>query len=135
MHTSAQILPVEGYDPEMAENFTDTTYVKLTPSMKKAVLEIAEREDLAASDVVRRAVRLYLSDGDERYVREVKAVYQSDPITEVGRWFSELRLETRRVLFRIAAALEAADPGEDIPAPLRTSLDIPKRRGRPRKGG
>jgi hypothetical protein len=87
-----------------------TKYVRLTAVDIAKVNELADREGLAFSDIVRRAVRLYLSGGAEKWAEiqaSTAAVREVTPAEVAGGWFSRLSLSVRQTLYRLGQSLDS----------------------------
>lgn len=89
------------------------SYFRISPEDWTRIQALAESEGLNASDIVRRAVRSYLSGGVEKWAAEqarsqAVAVREPSPEELAAAWLAELSGPIRRALEQIAQALRRA---------------------------
>lgn len=89
------------------------SYFRVSAEDWKRLETLAREEGLNVSDIVRRAVRAYLSGGSEKWAEQqaraqAAAVREPTPAELAAAWLAELPASVRRALEQIAPVVRKA---------------------------
>lgn len=124
-------------------------YVRLSEADVEALDREASGDERKRSELIRRAVKIYLSGGAEKFAETMAKQVRTPPpetpaemqIRRFGEWFVNLPTDIRGTVFLIAEALKSMAGGRpldqitDIPEDLSRGTPASRSSSRMRQGG